>query len=70
MTVRRTIAPADLPSTTELEQSVLYSEEIGIDLALGRDTDTFHWFLASILFGSHISETIAKNTYRALARGA
>jgi hypothetical protein len=47
-----------------LEQSLLYSEELGIEL--GKDTDPvcFRWFLASLLFGGHISETTARNTYR------
>jgi hypothetical protein len=56
------------PTTRELERSSLYSEELGIDLSRGRDADYFRWFLASLLFGGHISETVAKNTYRALLR--
>jgi hypothetical protein len=52
----------------ELEQSRLYSEELGIDLARGTDRQYFLWFLASLLFGGHISETIAGNTYRAFVR--
>lgn len=51
-----------------LERSRLYSEEIGIDLARGGDRRYFLWFLASLLFGGHISETIARNTYRAFVR--
>jgi hypothetical protein len=51
-----------------LEQSLLYSEELGIDLSQGSDTVYFRWFLASLLFGARISETIAKNTYRAFLR--
>lgn len=51
-----------------LEQSLLYSEELGIDLATGSDDACFRWFLASLLFGARISETIAKNTYRSFAR--
>jgi hypothetical protein len=47
---------------------VLYSEELGIDLADGTDGVYFRWFLASLLFGAHITETIAKNTYRAFVR--
>jgi len=41
-----------------------YSEELGIDLKSKREEEIFKWFLASILFGHRISETIAKNTYR------
>jgi hypothetical protein len=48
-----------------LEQSLLYSEELGIDLVRGTDAASFRWFLASLLFGARITETIAKNTYRA-----
>jgi hypothetical protein len=51
-----------------LEQSLLYSEELGIDLAKGTDDVYFRWLLASLLFGARISETAAKNTYRAFAR--
>jgi hypothetical protein len=32
------------------------------------DREVFKWFLASLLFGGHISEAIARNTYRAFAR--
>ena len=54
------------PNLTQraLEKSLLYSEELGIDLAAGNDDACFRWFLASLLFGARISETTAKNTYR------
>ncbi len=45
-----------------------YSEELGINLKSKKSSEIFKWFLASILFGARISETIAKNTYRALVR--
>lgn len=48
----------------ELEDSELYSEELGINLSSGNKEEIFKWFLASILFGGRISETIAKNTYK------
>ncbi len=51
-----------------LERSPLYSEELGIDLAERSDTAYFRWFLASLLFGARISETTARNTYRAFVR--
>jgi hypothetical protein len=51
-----------------LEQSVLYSEELGIDLAQRTDAAYFHWFLASLLFGARISETTARKTFRAFMR--
>ncbi len=52
----------------DLKKTQLYSEELGIDLSKGTDKELFKWFLASILFGSRISETIAKNTYKAFER--
>jgi hypothetical protein len=59
------LAGAGLPA---FEKSLLYSEELGIDLAEGTDAVYFRWFLASLLFGARITETIAKNTYRAFLR--
>jgi len=40
-----------------------FSEELGINLKSKKSSEVFKWFLASILFGARISETIAKNTY-------
>jgi len=40
-----------------------YSQELGIDLSRGKSSEIFKWFLAAILFGARISETIARNTY-------
>jgi hypothetical protein len=51
-----------------LRNSLLYSEELGIRLKQNRDAELFKWFLASILFGARISETIAKKTYKAFER--
>jgi endonuclease III len=48
----------------KLKRSKLYSEELGICLKENNDKEFFKWFLASILFGARISETIAKNTYK------
>jgi len=48
----------------KLKRSRLYSEELGIKLNEKKDEEIFKWFLASILFGARISETIAKNTYK------
>ena len=33
-----------------------------------KDDEIFKWFLASVLFGARISETIAKNTYKTFAK--
>jgi len=50
------------------EYGKLYSEELGIKLAEKNKNEIFKWFLASILFGARISETIAKNTYKAFEK--
>ncbi len=41
-----------------------FSVELGIDLSAGRPGEIFKWFLASVLFGARISETIVKKTFR------
>ena len=53
---------------SELKKSKLYSEELGIDLSKKKPAELFKWFIASILFGARISETIAKNTYKTLEK--
>jgi hypothetical protein len=55
-------------SLTALRRSVLYSEELGILLKRKQEEEDFKWFLASVLFGGRIAETIAKHTYRAFER--
>jgi hypothetical protein len=57
-----------LPTEPELSHGPLYSEELGLDLASGRERDLFLWFLASLLFGQRISETIARHTFAAFVR--
>ncbi len=47
----------------KLLRSPLFSEELDIHLKKNTDAELFKWFLASILFGARISETIARNTY-------
>jgi endonuclease III len=59
---------AALPEQTAPERARLYSEELGIDLAGGREQDLFLWFLASLLFGQRISETIARHTFESFVR--
>nr|MDO8078540.1 hypothetical protein [Candidatus Freyarchaeota archaeon] len=46
----------------------LFSAELGIRLQKGSSAEIFKWFVASLLFGARISETIAKNTYREFER--
>lgn len=55
------------PTRELLEKSPLYSEELGVDLARGGEGAYFQWFLASLLYGGRISETIAARTFRAFA---
>jgi endonuclease III len=55
-------------SLQQLKKSTLYSEELGINLADNTDKELFKWFLASILYGARISETIAKHTYQTFKR--
>ncbi len=45
-----------------------FSEELGI--GLHRCPGIFKWFLAAILFGKRINETIAKNTYKTFEKRA
>ena len=66
-TIIRRSSPEKL-TRRALEESPLYSEELGINLATRRDDAYFRWFLASLLFGARISETTAKNTYRSFVR--
>jgi hypothetical protein len=61
------VPPGTLSEAT-LRSSQLYSEELGIDLAANTDAELFKWFLASVLLGARISETIAKRTYRTFER--
>lgn len=41
-----------------------FSRSLGIDLSQGKSPEIFKWFLASILFGARISETIVVHTYK------
>jgi hypothetical protein len=41
-----------------------FSRELGINVTAGQSVEIFKWFLASVLFGARISETIAVRTYR------
>ena len=45
-----------------------FSAALGINLDQGDSHEVFKWFLASILYGARISETIANNTYRVFAK--
>lgn len=45
-----------------------YSELLGINLSTKKESEIFKWFLASILFGKRISESIAIKTYKVLEK--
>lgn len=45
-----------------------YHRSLGIDVSRRDSDEIFKWFLASVLFGARISETIAIRTYRQLER--
>jgi endonuclease III len=62
------VSEARTATIEALERSTLYSEELDIELQEGGDREYFKWFLASVLFGARISETIARNTYQAFRR--
>jgi len=40
-----------------------YSEDLGIDLKSGKESELFKWFLACLLFGKPIQQEVAKRTY-------
>ena len=50
------------------QYGTLYSKELGINLKTKNKNEIFKWFLASLLFGARISETIAKRTYKTFER--
>ncbi|TET09777.1 hypothetical protein E3J84_04740 [Candidatus Aerophobetes bacterium] len=41
-----------------------YSKLLGINLLSGESEEIFKWFLASLLFGARISESITRKTYK------
>jgi endonuclease III len=43
----------------------LFSADLGIDLERLKSAELFKWFLASMLFGARITQTIAVRTYNA-----
>ncbi|MGE5621628.1 MAG: hypothetical protein ACM3WS_00510 [Bacillota bacterium] len=45
-----------------------YAGELGIDLTGGAPGEVYKWFLAALLFGARISESIAARTYREFER--
>lgn len=46
-----------------MKQKKVYSNELGIDLDSGDETECFKWFLACLLFGKPIQQEIAKQAF-------
>ena len=44
-----------------------YSSDLGIDLAAPDPGERFKWFLAAVLYGTRISESLARRTWREFA---
>ncbi|MPZ50223.1 MAG: hypothetical protein GEU75_13160 [Dehalococcoidia bacterium] len=47
------------------EQGDLFSARLGIDLSRLDPDELFRWFLASLLYGARIAESVATHTYQA-----
>ena len=46
-----------------MPQKKVYSNDLGIDLNSGDETECFKWFLACLLFGKPIQQEIAKRAF-------
>ncbi len=46
-----------------MKQKKIYAKELGIDLASGRESEYFKWFLACLLFGKPVQQEVAKRAY-------
>src|ERR1700738_2538507 len=51
-----------------MKQKNIYAKELGIDLASGRETEYFKWFLACLLFGKPVQQEVAKRAYLELVK--
>lgn len=51
-----------------MKQKNIYAKELGIDLAPGRETEYFKWFLACLLFGKPVQQEVAKRAYLELVK--
>ena len=51
-----------------MPQKKIYAKELGVDLASGRETEYFKWFLACLLFGKPIQQEVAKRAYEELVK--
>ena len=53
---------------THVKQKNIYAKELNIDLASGRETEYFKWFLACLLFGKPVQQEVAKRAYLELVK--
>ena len=60
----REIAQQGLRMKLVKELGGTYSSALDINLASMESEEVFKWFLASVLFGARIGESIAMNTYK------
>lgn len=44
------------------------AEDLGLDLSTGRADQLFRWFLASLLFGRPVQQSVSAETWRVLIR--
>ncbi len=64
MTFPETMSKSKLITKLVQNLSERFSTSLGIDLSGADSIELFKWFLASILFGARISESIVVKTYR------
>lgn len=50
------------------EKGRIYARELGIDLDSGDETEYFKWFLACLLFGKPVQQSVASRTYSELVK--
>lgn len=48
------------------ERGRVYAQELGIDLGSSDETEYFKWFLACLLFGKPVQQSVASRTYSEL----
>ena len=46
-----------------MKEKKIFAKDLDIDLASGRETEYFKWFLACLLFGKPIQQEVAKRAY-------
>jgi endonuclease III len=51
-----------------MSRKTIRSADLGIDVSSGKEPELFKWFVACLLFGKPIQQTVARRTYREFAR--